>query len=146
VKRSIRWIPEAAVRAMHAELIAEHGGVGGLRDPGLLSSAVARPKNRRAYGRSSSIFDLAAVYGTGMVRNHPFIDGNKRVAWMVIYAFLEMNGYRLEAPEVEAVGIMLALAAGEVDERSLSGWLKQYSVPFVAGAPETVKSRLRRSD
>jgi len=146
VKRGIRWIPEAAVRAMHAELIAEHGGVEGLRDPGLLSSAVARPKNRRAYGRSPSIFDLAAAYGTGMVRNHPFIDGNKRVAWMVIYAFLEMNGYRLEAPEVEAVGRMLALAAGEIDERALSGWLKKYSVPFVTGVPEAVKSRLRRSD
>jgi death-on-curing protein len=121
-------MPEAAVRAMHAELIADHGGVEGLRDTGLLSSALARPKNRRVYGRSSSIFDLAAVYGTGIVRNHPFIDGNKRVALMVVYAFLEMNGYRLEAPEVEAVGIMLALAAGEVDEKALSGWLKQYSV------------------
>lgn len=131
---------------MHAELLAEHGGAEGLRDPGLLSSALARPKNRSVYGRSSSIFNLAAVYGTGIVRNHPFIDGNKRVALMVVYAFLEMDGYRLEAPEVEAVGIMLALAAGEVDERSLSGWLKQYSVPSVAGAPETVKSRLRRSD
>ncbi len=124
-------MPEAAVRAMHAELIAEHGGVEGLRDPGLLSSALARPKNRRVYGRSSSIFDLVAVYGAGIVRNHPFIDGNKRVALMVIFVFLEMNGYRLEAPEVEAVGIMLALAAGEVDERALSGGLKQYSVPFV---------------
>jgi death-on-curing protein len=124
-------MPESAVRAMHAELIADHGGVEGLRDPGLLSSALARPKNRRVYGRSSSIFDLAAVYGTGIVRDHPFIDGNKRVALMVVYAFLEMNGYRLEAPEVEAVGIMLALAAGEVDERTLSEWLQQYSVPFV---------------
>jgi len=131
VKRGIRWIPEAAVRAMHAELIAEHGGVEGLRDPGLLSSALARPKNRRAYGKSSSIFDLAAVYGAAMVRNHPFIDGNKRVALMVVYAFLEMNGHRLEAPEAEAAGIMLALAAGKVDEMALSAWLKRYSVPFV---------------
>ena len=130
MKRGIRWIPEAAVRAMHAELIAEHGGVEGLRDPGLLSSALARPKNRRAYGKSSSIFDLAAVYGAAMVRNHPFIDGNKRVALMVVYAFLEMNGHRLEAPEAETAGIMLALAAGNVDERALSVWLKQYSVPF----------------
>jgi len=122
-------MPEAAVRAMHAELIAEYGGVEGLRDPGLLSSALARPKNRRVYGESSSIFDLAAVYGAAMVRNHPFIDGNKRVALMVVYAFLEMNGYRLEAPEADAAGIMLALAAGEVDEKVLSTWLKQHSVP-----------------
>ena len=92
---------------------------------------MARGINRRAYGRSSSIFDLAAVYGASMVRNLPFIDGNKRVALMVVYAFLEMNKYRLEAPEAEAAGIMLALAAGEVDERALSRWLKQYSVPFV---------------
>ena len=131
MKRGIRWMPETAVRAMHAELIADHGGVEGLRDPGLLSSALARPKNRRVYGRSSPIFDLAAVYGTGIVRNHPFIDGNKRVALMVVYTFLEMNGYRLEAPEVEAVGIMLALAAGEVDEKALSGWLKRFSAPFM---------------
>ena len=130
MKRGIRWIPEAAVRAMHAELIAEHGGVEGIRDPGLLSSALARAKNRRAYGRSPSIFDLAAVYGTAMVRNHPFIDGNKRVALMVVYAFLEMNGHRLEAPEAETAGIMLVLAAGNIDERALSVWLKQYSVPF----------------
>jgi death-on-curing protein len=123
-------MPETAVRAMHAELIAEHGGVEGIRDPGLLSSALARPKNRRAYGRSSSIFDLAAVYGTAMVRNHPFVDGNKRVALMVMYAFLEMNGHRLEAPEAETAGIMLGLAAGNVDERTLSVWLKQYSAPF----------------
>jgi len=131
VKRGFRWIPETAVRAMHAELIAEYGGVEGLRDPGLLSSALARPKNRRVYGRPSSVFDLAAVYGTGIVRSHPFIDGNKRVALMVIYAFLELNGYRLEAPEVEAAGVMLSLAAGEVDERALSGWIQQYSVPIV---------------
>ena len=131
MKRGIRWISEAAVRAMHEELIAEHGGGEGLRDPGLLSSALVRPRNRRVYGRSTSIFDLAAVYGAGIVRNYPFIDGNKRVALMVIYVFLEMNGYRLESPEVEAVGIMLALAAGEVDERALSGWLEQYSVPLV---------------
>ena len=115
---------------MHAELIAEHGGVEGLRDPGLLSSALARPKNRRAYGKSPSVFDLAAVYGTAMVRNHPFIDGNKRVALMVVYVFLELNGHRLEAPEAEAAGIMLALAVGEVDEKTLSDWLEKYSVPL----------------
>ena len=131
MKRGIRWVPEAAVRAMHAELIAEHGGREGLRDPGLLSSALARPKNRRVYGRSASIFDLAALYATGIVRNHPFVDGNKRVALVAMYSLLEINGYRLEAPETESVGIMLALAAGEVDEKSLSGWIDKYSVLIV---------------
>ena len=131
MKRGIRWVPEAAVRAMHAELIAEHGGREGLRDPGLLSSALARPKNSRVYRRSASIFDLAALYATGIVRNHPFVDGNQRVALMAMYSFLEINGYRLEAPETESVGIMLALAAGEVDEKSLSGWIDKYSVLVV---------------
>lgn len=116
---------------MHAELIAEHGGRGSLRDPGLLSSALAGPKNSRVHGRSSSIFDLAALYATGIVRNHPFVDGNKRVALMAMYAFLEMNGYRLEAPETESVGIVLASAAGEVDEKSLSRWMNKYSVLVV---------------
>jgi death-on-curing protein len=131
VKRGIRRVPEAAVRAMHAELIAEHGGREGLRDPGLFSSALARPKNSRVYGRSSSIFDLAALYATEIVRNHPFVDGNKRVALMAMYAFLGMNGYCLEAPETESVGIMLALAAGEVDEKSLSRWINKCSVLVV---------------
>jgi len=128
VKRRIRWVPESAARAMHAELIAEHGGRTGIRDPGLLSSALARPRNRRAYGASSSVFDLAAAYGVSIVRNHPFIDGNKRVALAVMYVFLEMNGYRLDALEVETVDVMLRLAAGELEEKGLSGWLKKSSV------------------
>lgn len=124
----VRWVPEAAVRAMHAELIAEHGGKDGLRDAGLLSSALARPRNKRAYGASSSIFDLAAAYGVGIARNHPFVDGNKRIALAVVYVFLERNGYRLEAPEVDAVEAMLAIAARKWTEKELSAWLKKNSV------------------
>ena len=127
--RRIRWVPEPAVRAMHAELIAEHGGRTGIRDPGLLSSALARPRNKRAYGASSSLFDLAAAYGVSIVRNHPFIDGNKRLALAVMYVFLEMNGVRLDALEVETVDVMLRLAAGELEEKGLSLWLKKNSVP-----------------
>jgi len=127
VKRRIRWVPEPSVRAMHAELIAEHGGRAGLRDAGLLSSALARSRNRRAYGTSSSVFDLAAMYGVAIVKNHPFIDGNKRLALMVMYVFLEINGYYLNAPEVEAVDVMLRLAAGKLDEKDVSGWLKAKS-------------------
>ena len=130
MKRRIRWVPEAAVRAIHAELIAEHGGMAEIRDAGLLSSALARPRNRRAYGTSPSLFDLAAMYGVAIVKNHPFVDGNKRVALMVMYVFLEINGYRLDAPEVDAVDLMLRLAAGELDERKLSGWLKANSASF----------------
>ncbi|TFH31335.1 MAG: type II toxin-antitoxin system death-on-curing family toxin [Deltaproteobacteria bacterium] len=114
---------------MHAELVAEHGGRAGILDGGLLSSAVARPRNRRAYGASTTLFDLAAAYGKGIVKNHPFVDGNKRVALMVMYVFLEINGYRLAAPEVDAADVTLRLAAGEVDEKELSGWLKANSAP-----------------
>lgn len=127
--RRVRWMPETSVRAMHAELIAEHGGRDGIRDAGLLSSALARPRNKRAYGTSSSFFELAASYGVAIVKNHPFIDGNKRLALMVMYVFLEINGYRLNAPEVEAVDVMLRLAAGELDEIALAGWLKANSDP-----------------
>lgn len=124
MRRRIRWIPEAAVRAMHAELIAEHGGRAGIRDEGLLSSALARPRNRRVYGTTTTLFDLAAGYGVGIIRNHPFIDGNMRLALMVMYVFLEINGYRLAAPEVDAVDMMLRLAAAEVKEGNLARWLK----------------------
>jgi death-on-curing protein len=123
-------MPEAAIRAMHAELIAEHGGSVGIRDTGLLSSALARPRNRRAYGASSSLFDLAASYGAGIVKNHPFIDGNKRAALMVMYVFLEINGYCLAAPEVEAADIMFRLAASDLDEKDLAQWLKANSGPY----------------
>lgn len=127
MKRRVRWVPEPAVRAIHAELIAEHGGRMGIRDAGLLSSALARPRIRRACGTSPSLFDLAAMYGVAIVRNHPFVDGNRRAALMVMYVFLEMNGYRLEAPEVEAADRMLRLAAGATDEKPLSKWLKKNS-------------------
>ncbi|MGZ8462733.1 MAG: type II toxin-antitoxin system death-on-curing family toxin [Candidatus Deferrimicrobiaceae bacterium] len=127
--RRVRWIPDAAVRAMHQELIAEHGGKPGIRDPGLLSSALARPRNRRLYGASRSLFDLAAAHGIAIAANHPFVDGNKRVALAVLYVFLERNGYRLETPETDAVDVMIRLAAGQLDEPGLSAWLKEHSVP-----------------
>lgn len=114
---------------MHQELIAEHGGKPGIRDPGLLSSALARPRNRRLYGASRSLFDLAAAHGIAIAANHPFVDGNKRVALAVLYVFLERNGYRLEAPETDAVDVMIRLAAGQLDEPGLSAWLKEHSVP-----------------
>jgi death-on-curing protein len=128
VKRRFHWVPEAAVRAMHSELIAEHGGRAGVRDDGLLSSALANPRNKRVYGASSSVFGLAAAYGYAIVRNHPFVDGNKRVAFSVMYVFLEMNGYLLEAPEVEVVEVVLRLAAGKLGEKALADWLRRNSV------------------
>ncbi len=127
MRRRIRWVPEAAVRAMHAELIADHGRRAGIRDEGLLSSALARPRNRRVYGASTTLFELAAGYGVGIIRNHPFIDGNKRLALMVMFVFLEINGYRLSASEVDAADIMLRLAAGGLEEGDLARWLKANS-------------------
>jgi death-on-curing protein len=113
---------------MHAELLAEHGGRPGIRNAALLSSALARPRNRRAYGASATRFDLAAAYGFGIVKNHPFIDGNKRLALAVMYVFLDINGYRLDAPEVKAADMILRLAAGGLSEKDLAGWLKANSV------------------
>lgn len=115
---------------MHAAMIAEHGGRPGIRDVGLLSSALARPRNRRAYGTSATLFDLAAAYGFAIVKDHRFIDGNKRAALMAMYVFLEINGHRLEAPEVEAVDVMLRLASGELAEKGLSRWLEANAEPF----------------
>ncbi len=116
---------------MHAAMIAEHGGRSGIRDIGLLSAALARPRNRRAYGVSAALFDLAAAYGFAIVKDHPFIDGNKRVVLMVMYVFLDMNGYGLDASEVEAVDVMLNLAAGELTEKELALWIEENSRPFV---------------
>ena len=112
-------------------MIAEHGGRSGIRDNGLLSAALARPRNRRAYGTSATLFDLAAAYGFAIAKDHPFVDGNKRVALMVMYVFLDINGYQLDAPEVEAVDVMLNLASGEMTENDLAVWIKTNSRPFV---------------
>ncbi len=116
---------------MHAAMVAEHGGRPGIRDVGLLSSVLARPRNRRAYGISATVFDLAAAHGFAIVKDHPFIDGNKRVALMAMYVFLDINGYQLDTPEVEAVEAMLNLASGELTGKELSLWLKTNSRPFV---------------
>jgi len=104
---------------MHLELLAEHGGSAGIRDAGLLESALARPRNR------STIFKLAAGYAFGLTRNHPFLDGNKRTAFAAMAVFLELNGYELVAPQIDAYRTMLALAAGEMPEAELASWLKE---------------------
>lgn len=101
------WISERAVIDIHEALIAAHDGMSGLRDPNLRSSSLARPQNLFFYNPEASLFDLAAAYGYGFARNHPFIDGNKRTALVVIDVFLRINGYRLIAPEPAAVEITL---------------------------------------
>jgi len=121
--REPKWLSDLGVRAMHSALIAEHGGAEGIRDTNLLDSALARPRHALAYA-DPTLFDLAAAYAFGIARNHPFVDGNKRTALMAAYVFLRRNGYRLTAPEPEAVVVMRELAAGEIDEAGLAAWIE----------------------
>ena len=111
---------------LHEQSLADFGGAPGIRDEGLLDSALNRPVNLLAYGRPG-VFDMAASYGFGIVKNHPFIDGNKRTGFLVAILFLELNGFVFHAEEADATVKVLALAAGAVDEKDFAGWLKQNS-------------------
>jgi death-on-curing protein len=115
------------VAAIHDEAIFEFGGLGGVRDEGLLESAVARPKNRLAHEARSTIFELAAALCAELAKNRPFVDGNKRTALLATRAFLVPNGYSLEPDEADEVTTMVAVAAGSLDEASLAAWLKRNS-------------------
>ncbi len=121
------WLKEAVILAVHDEQIAEHGGRQGIRDMGLVSSALMRPQNLAAY-ENPSVFDLAAAYAFGIIKNHPFVDGNKRTGFLAAYIFLALNGWELMASEVDAVTVVLALAEGKVEEALFSEWLKANSV------------------
>ena len=121
------WLLDEVVIAIHDEQIAVNAGGLGIRDAGLLSSALALPKHKADYG-DPSVFDLAAAYAYGIIRNHPFVDGNKRTGFLVAYVFLNINGWELRSSEVEAVNAVLNLAAGEMDEPFFSDWLKNKSV------------------
>lgn len=125
-----RWLSPLAVRAMHTDLIRQHGGEAGLRDEGLLESALARPRNKWAYEDAPDLSALAAAYAGGLVRNHPFVDGNKRAAFMAAYTFLAINGRELDAPEPEAVAVMTGLAAGDVSEDEFANWLRANVEPL----------------
>jgi len=120
------WITEEMVQAIHDDQIATHGGANGLRDTGLLASAIARARNQYA-DKGADIHQLAAAYGYGIVKNHAFVDGNKRTAFQVMYVFLKVHGFELNMPEPEVVLLMQALATDEVSEEQLVDWLKQYT-------------------
>lgn len=120
---SWRWASKTALLLLHGESLAEHGGAAGLRDEGLLESALPRPVNLSAYGHPD-VADLAASYAVGLARNHPFIDGNKRAAFLAVGLFLAANGWRLVATPAEATLAMLAVAAGELDEAAFAAWLR----------------------
>ncbi len=122
------WIERSVVIAAHNEQLAEHGGAAGTRDEGLLESALARAENLSAYGDPDAAA-LAAAYGFGIVRNHPFVDGNKRAALIATELFLALNGFDLVVGDVECVVTILALAAGELDEAEFAGWLRAHIEP-----------------
>lgn len=123
-----RWVSRKAALAIHGMVLAQHGGRAGIVDEGLLDAAMEAPKNHFAY-EQASLFRLAAVYAHGICQNHPFVDGNKRVGLMVMYAFLGLNGLRLIAPEAEAHAQMDAVAAGTVGRGELETWIEASCKP-----------------
>jgi death on curing protein len=123
------WIDERDALTLHERVLSLHGGATGVRDDGLLKSALARPQQHHAYGGSPNIVHLAAIYTTGIVRNHPFVDGNKRTGFVVGILFLEMNGYRFTATEEDAAQAVLGLAGGTLDEEGYEAFLRANAAP-----------------
>ena len=124
-----RWLEIGLVLDFHAELLALFGGPDGVRDIGLLESELARPVNRFAYGETD-LSNLAAAYGFGIAKNHPFVDGNKRTALASMIVFLGLSGMDLDAPQEEAAAIVFGLAAGEIAEDVLAGWIAAHAAPL----------------
>jgi death-on-curing protein len=122
------WIDGAVLLAVHDEQLAEHGGAGGTRDIGLFESAIARPQHLAHYGTPDAA-DLAAAYGHGIARNHPFVDGNKRTAFVAAELFLLLNGLELLASDAGCVTTMLVVAASQMDEATFARWLREHSQP-----------------
>lgn len=121
-----RWVNKQSLMLLHAESLAEHGGAEGIRDEGLLDSALARPINHLLYSSAADPASLAATLGIGIARNHPFVDGNKRAAFLSVGLFLALNGYRLVADKAEATSVVLALAAGGILEDQFADWIRQH--------------------
>ena len=113
------------MRAIHDRLLALHGGAPGLRDQGLLESALARPRQHHAYARSPHVIEMAALYTAGIVRNHPFVDGNKRTGFVIGVLFLELHGFDFKASEADAGQAVMGLAAGTLDEAAYVAWLRE---------------------
>lgn len=122
------WLEAGVLRLVHDEQLAEHGGAAGVRDEGLFESALARPRQLAHYGQPD-FADLAAAYAFGLARNHPFVDGNKRTAFVAMELFLDRNGHVLVADDVECVLVMLAVAEGKLDEAGFADWIRRHSQP-----------------
>ncbi len=123
-----KWINRHALLLLHDESLAEHGGAAGLRDEGLLDSALARPLNLALY-ETPDVAALAASYGVGLAKNHAFVDGNKRVAFLAVGLFVAANGYRLVTTQADATLTVLAVAAGDLDERGFADWVRAHLQP-----------------
>lgn len=123
------WLTRLVVEAVHFDQIHEHGGLHGLRDEGLLESALARPQHKWTYKRRPDLALLAAAYGYGLVRNHPFRDGNKRIAFLAMVIFVGLNGFDLDADETHVVTAMITAAGGQLTERQLANWVRKRIAP-----------------
>lgn len=128
MNRSWHWLEPKVLLAVHEEQLAEHGGAAGTRDLGLFESALANPRNLAVYGEPDAAA-LAASYGCGIARNHPFIDGNKRTAFVAVELFLRINGVELSADDQDCVMTMLAVAAGTLEEAAFADWLRAHTQP-----------------
>ena len=122
------WVQRVVVDAIHFDQIREHGGLPGLRDKGLLESALARPRHKWTYKRRPDLAGLAAAYGYGIAKNHPYHDGNKRVAFLTMVVFLGMNGFDLVAEDVDVVTVMLTAAVGRCSEAELAQWIRRHII------------------
>ena len=123
MKKAPKWISKRALLLLHEESLAEFGGARGFRDDGLLESALARPQNIYAYNSTTTVAELAAAYAFGIAKNHAFVDGNRRVAFLSIGLFLNINGYRLTADQTDAFSVMMRVASGDIDETELAAWV-----------------------
>jgi death-on-curing protein len=127
------WIEQRDALALHDRLLALHGGAAGVRDGGLLQSALARPRQHLAYAETVDVIQLAAIYTNGIVRNHPFVDGNKRTGFVAGVLFLEINGFRFTASEEDAANAVLALASGDIGEDAYVAFLRANTRPADPG-------------
>jgi len=124
------WLSRTVVDSIHQDQLREHGGLAGLRDENALESGLARPRHRWLHDADADLALLAAAYGFGLTQNHPYRDGNKRVAFLTMVVFLGLNGFNLDAPDAEIVTVMVSVAAGHTLETQLAGWLRRRMIPL----------------